>query len=52
MNAQQKIRNQHILFDIYLLPNISSHLATSSESVYMDLKSSYTFTRCYLLIAN
>ena len=26
MNAQQKIRNKHILFDAYLLPNVSSHL--------------------------
>ena len=30
MNAQQKIRNKHILFDIYLYLNVSSHRTTSS----------------------
>ena len=33
INAQEKTYNKHILFDIYLLPNISSHLATSSQFI-------------------
>ena len=36
MNTQQKTRNKHILFDIYLLPNASSHPTTSSESIMYD----------------
>ena len=51
MNAQQKIGNKFILFDTYLSANVSSHLATSSGSIYMGLKSRYIFTRCYWIIA-
>lgn len=42
MNAQQFLK-KHNLFEKYLLANVSSHLATSTESIYMVSKSCYIF---------